>query len=127
MLVNSSLTIKNTRLFELKSIDRSRSVSRPDLVWSRFHAKCLRVCVNLRHTRLTTGEDPGFKGDVGRDPHLDHHHQRPDRTAHPRARHLCSLEGEYAVQPNTLKDPYYNVFRSSFCILDTSGAGSQDL
>lgn len=104
MQVNGSLTIKNTHLFELKSIDRSRSVSRPELVLCFV---CLRVCVYLRHTCLMTGEDPGFKGDVGRDPHLDHHHQHPDRTAHPRARHLRSLEGEYA-----LKDPCYSVFRS---------------
>lgn len=47
MLVNSSLTIKNTHLFELKSIDRSRSVSRPDLMLSRFHASVLSVCVSV--------------------------------------------------------------------------------
>lgn len=43
---------------------------------------------------LLKGEDPGFKGDLRRNPYLGHHNQHPDRTSDPGTRHLRSLEGK---------------------------------
>lgn len=42
-----------------------------------------------------SGENPSFQRNGGRNPHLDHHHQHPDRTADLSSRHLYSLEGKH--------------------------------
>lgn len=95
MLVTGNLMIKNTDLFQLSSSDRTRSVSQRVFVLSldtRVLA-CVRTFTLCSVRACDSGEDPGFQGDLGRDPFLDHHHQHPDRTADISTRHLRSLEG----------------------------------
>lgn len=56
---------------------------------------CLHALCSLTSCMCASGKDPGFEGGLRRNPHLDHHHQHPDRTADPGTCHLCPLEGEY--------------------------------
>lgn len=100
MLVNGTLTIKNTDLFQLNSSDKTRIVSQRvfDLsLDTRVFAR-IRMFTLWSVCSCESGEDPGFEGDLRRDPYLDHHHQHPDRTADISTRHLRSLEGNVAIQ-----------------------------
>lgn len=100
MSVNGTLTIKNTDLFQLSSSDRARIVSQRVFVLSlntRVFA-CVRTFTLCSVRACESGEDPGFEGDLRRDPYLDHHHQHPDRTADISTRHLRSLEGNISIQ-----------------------------
>lgn len=118
MMVNGILGIKNTNLFELNDGVKSRTVSHNVLVLNGFGI-VRRMCVSSWICTFTiwmcvvfySGNDPGFKGGLRRNPYLGHHTQHPDRTADLSTCDLNFMEGNIT----TVRLFFQTIFTSSNC------------